>query len=119
MKELTGPRYFERLSRLIELGHFAKMSNSALRFYVYLCWMSDGTNRPGELVDVDIVTIAGIGKRTLATVRKELSSMGLIVFDRQFGHPTYYTLCDLPHKTAEPGDLDSFLSALSVPAVAR
>jgi hypothetical protein len=57
-----------------------------------------------ELVDGDIVKMAGGSRRSLVSARKQLSARGLVVYDRQPGGRYTYTLCDVVTGRPFPGD---------------
>jgi hypothetical protein len=97
-------RWYGKPPELFENGHAAEMSDGAFRLYDFLFWVSDRrSSREFELEDADIVETAGISRRTLSDARKQLSTRGLVVCDREPGRPYTYTLCDPVKLRPYPG----------------
>ena len=81
------------------------MSPSAIRLYTFLCWKSDRrTSRMFKAKDSEATERCGAQSRSLTNARKELSQLGLILFERQPGEEYGYTLCDCRTGKPYPGN---------------
>jgi hypothetical protein len=82
--------------KIVDKGYVSKMSNGALRLYLFLMRKSDRySRRKFPAVDKEIAEAVGVSPRTLGAARAELTAMGIVRCERSPGESFTYTLCDL------------------------
>ena len=99
------PRYSGFPPEIFERGLVPKMSDSALRVYMFLCRTSDRqSSRQFTVTDKEIGEHAGPSPRSLQGARVCLGKMGLIACERAPGGAYAYSLCDVDTGKPFPGD---------------
>jgi hypothetical protein len=92
-------RWYGTPPEVHDLGHWADMSDGAVRLYGFLCRASDRRSKLRfELGDKEVADQSGVSKRRLGEARTDLTLRGLIVCNREPGARFSYTLCDLYKK---------------------
>jgi len=90
---------------LVNGGHLVKISHSAVRLYLVLCWKQDITNsRQFKLTDAEIRRRGHVSTRSLSAARKELRGAGIVRYERAKGGVYTYTLCDVKTGVPYPGE---------------
>ena len=98
-------RWFGVPPELFESGHFARLSHSAVRLFIFLYWKHDRqSNRQFQESDRQITLQAGVSARSLSSARKQLAQTRILRFERAPGGMYTYTLCDLKTGEPYPGD---------------
>lgn len=109
---------------LFETGKVKMMSDSDIRFYNYLCWMSDRhSSREFKVVAKEAATRTGMSIRSISTARRHLCQLGLVCCKAIPGGAVTYTLCDVRTGKPYPGNprekiISSQKTKVSAPAKA-
>ena len=99
------PRYSGFPPEIFERGLVPRMSDSALRLYLFLCRTSDRKSRLQFVAtDKEIGEQTGASSRSLRDARVNLIKLCLIACERAPGGTYAYSLCDLATGKPFPGD---------------
>lgn len=99
------PRYSGFPPEIFEQGIVAKMRDSAVRLYFFLCRASDRkSSLKFAATDKEITEQSGASPRALRDARINLKALGLIAYDKAPGGSYTYSLCDVDTGRPFPGD---------------